>query len=147
MSMADGKIDSGIDRSKLRASMAPVTAADRDFWEGTKAAELRLHGGPSGAMHFPQLSCDPRTLSTQMEWKKASGRGRLWSWIVMHQRYLPAFADAGPYVVGMIELEEGAQIISGLVGPLDELRCDAPVEVVFDALDDERTLPLFRIVA
>ena len=135
-----------IDKAKLLASMAPITAADRAFWEGTRAGELRLHGGASGFVHFPQASSDANTLSTQLEWRRASGRGRLWSWIVMHQKYLPAFAEAVPYVVGMIELEEGPMIISGLVGPLEGLQCDAPVEVVFDKLDEERTLPMFRIV-
>ncbi|MET0361416.1 MAG: OB-fold domain-containing protein [Sphingobium sp.] len=133
------------DKSKLLASMAPITAADRAFWEGTVAGELRVQVGPGGGMHFPQISVDPDTLSSDLDWRKVSGRGRIWSWIVMHQRYLPAYADAGPYLVAMIELDEGPMIISGLQGVLDTLACGAPVEVVFEPLNEERALPMFRL--
>jgi uncharacterized OB-fold protein len=135
-----------IDRAKLLASMQPITDADRPFWDGTRAGELRLHYGSSGAPHFPQASADPNNLSTELEWRRASGRGRLWSWIVMHQKYLPAFVEAVPYVVAMIELEEGPMIIAGLDGPTNDLKCDLPVEAVFMKLDEERTLPMFRVV-
>jgi uncharacterized OB-fold protein len=146
MSMGDGGQAIGVDRAKLLAAMRPINDADRAFWEGSRAGELRVETGPGGAMHFPHFASDPDTLSTELGWQRVSGRGRLWSWIVMHQKYLPAYANAVPYVVGMIELDEGPMIISGLVGPLDDLECDRPVEVVFEALDDERSLPMFRLL-
>jgi uncharacterized OB-fold protein len=135
-----------VDKAKLVASMRPITDTDRPFWDGTRVGELRVQVGPTGSMHFPQFPADPETLATELEWRKVSGRGRVWSWIVMHQKYLPAYADAVPYVVAMVELDEGPMIISGLVGSTDALACDAPVEAVFERLDDERSLPMFRII-
>lgn len=135
-----------IDRDLLVASMEPITRVDRGFWEGTRAGELRLHASSSGKLYFPQASADADTLATDFHWQKVSGRGKLWSWIVMHQRYLKAYAEAVPYVVGRIELEEGPMIISRLVGRTDDLTCDMPVEVLFEKLDDERTLPVFQVV-
>jgi uncharacterized OB-fold protein len=47
----------------------------------------------------------------------------------------------------MIELEEGPRMMSNLIGiepDPKKIRCDMPVEVVFEKLTDEVTLPLFR---
>lgn len=85
-----------VDKDLLLASMKPVTPVDRGFWEGTKAGELRLHASSTGKLHFPQASADGDTLATEFHWQKVSGRGTLWSWIVMHQRYLKAYATAVP---------------------------------------------------
>lgn len=134
------------DHALLLASMQPITPVDRGFWEGTRSGELRVHAGPTGKLYFPQVSADADTLSTNLHWQRVSGRGKLWSWIVMHQKYLSAYAKTVPYVVGRIELEEGPMIISRLVGQTDDLACDMPVEVVFGKLDEERTLPVFRVV-
>lgn len=135
-----------VDKDLLLASMEPITSVDRGFWEGTRIGELRLHASPTGALYFPQVSADADTLATDFHWQKVSGRGRLWSWIVMHQKYLKAYAQAVPYVVGRIELEEGPMIISRLVGRTDDLACDMAVEVAFEKLDEERTLPVFQVV-
>jgi hypothetical protein len=50
-----------------------------------------------------------------------------------------------PYVVALIQLEEGTRLVSNLVDiePAD-VRIGLPVEVVFTRVDDEMTLPLFR---
>lgn len=75
-----------------------------------------------------------------------SGRGKVWSWIRMHQRYLPAFYEQIPYVVLRVVLDEGPWMISGFAGREEELEVDLPVEVVFEQLGDERVIPMFRPV-
>ena len=63
----------------------------------------------------------------------------------MWQRYFPAFDAERPYVVAYIELEEGPRLMSTIVDcPPEELHCDMPVEVVYEKLTDEVTLPLFK---
>lgn len=58
---------------------------------------------------------------------------------------LARFADLVPYSPVMIEMEEGVRLVSWLtdVSP-DELRLELPVEVVFDDVTPEVTLPKFR---
>jgi len=135
-----------VDKDLLLASMQPINRFNEGFWEGTRVGELRLHAGPAGRLYFPEASADAETLATDFHWQKVSGRGRLWSWIVMHQKYLKAYASAVPYVVGSIELVEGPMIISRLVGRTDDLVCDMSVEVVFEKLDEQRSLPVFQVV-
>lgn len=72
-----------------------------------------------------------------------SGRGRVWSWILMHQRYLEAFAADVPYNVALIELEEGPYIMSQVIGP-KQLFCDQRVRVVFTESDGV-LLPRFEV--
>jgi hypothetical protein len=63
----------------------------------------------------------------------------------MHQVYHPGFASEVPYAVVVIELEEGARLVSNLVDcHPGEIRAGMPVEVVFDDVTPEVTLPKFR---
>ena len=75
--------------------------------------------------------------------------GKLHSFEVGYQSFNKAFKVKPPFVLAMIELEEGPRMMSNLVGiepDPKKIRCDMPVEVVFEKLTDEITLPLFRPV-
>ena len=83
--------------------------------------------------------------SEQSEWAQASGRGKLYSFGIMHQKYHPAFAEVTPYNYALVELEEGPRLITNIVDcPNEELRTDMLVEAVFDAVSEETTLIRFR---
>jgi hypothetical protein len=74
-----------------------------------------------------------------------SGRGTISSWVVFHQLYFPSFAVDIPYAVVQVELEEGPRLISNLVGVKNqEIRIGMPVEVVFEDVTAEVTIPRFR---
>jgi uncharacterized OB-fold protein len=63
----------------------------------------------------------------------------------MWQRYFPAFEDRIPYIVAYVELEEGPRLMTNIVDcKKGDLRCDLPVEVVFEDVTDDVTLPVFR---
>jgi uncharacterized OB-fold protein len=129
-----------------RQLLPEITDANRPFWEGCLAGELRLQVcGSCGHRRYPDSPVCPRCLSHEFEWRAQNGRGRLWSWIIMHQRYLDAFADELPYVVLLVELEDGPWMISALDGDPSELRIDQPLEVVFARVDGDRALPKFRV--
>ena len=83
--------------------------------------------------------------STEAEWVQASGRGKLYTFGVMHQKYHPAFADVTPYNYAIVELEEGPRLVTNIVEcENDDLRTDMPVEAVFDSVSEETTLIRFR---
>jgi uncharacterized OB-fold protein len=123
------------------------TDANRPFWEGLRAGELRLQSCNACArLRYPESYVCPNCLSPDYTWRAASGRGRLWSWIVMHQRYFPAFADELPYNVAFIRLDEGPYLMSSLVELPDDLRIDEPVEAVFVPVPGDRVIPKFRVL-
>jgi hypothetical protein len=74
-----------------------------------------------------------------------SGRGEILSFYLMHQVYHPGFAAEVPYPVILVKLAEGPKLISNLVDCApEEVRIGLPVEVVFEKLSDEVTIPKFR---
>jgi uncharacterized OB-fold protein len=131
----------------LKNMLPPITELNRGFWEGTVQGELRLQYGPSGIPRFPESPVDPVTLETDSSWRAATGSGTLWSWIVMHQKYFPAFSEDVPYLVALIKLDEGPMIMSTIVDAPVILACDLRVEVVFEPLNGDYALPKFRVVS
>ena len=83
--------------------------------------------------------------SWEWEWVKSSGRGKLYTWTVVTFPMHPAFEDEVPYAVALIEMEEGPRIVSRIVDVAPEdLHMDMPLEVIFEEVTDEVTLPRFR---
>ena len=128
--------------------LAPeINEQSRGYWEGTLVGELRLQScDECGTNRFPEAPVCPHCLSESATWRAASGRGRLWSWIVMHQKTFKSYLEEVPYICAFIELEEGVHLISTLVDPPSQLACDMPVKVEFLSLDADRSAHVFRIV-
>ena len=127
----------------------PLPLANEDsqeYWEACKRGELCLQKC-AGCAHvrFPPAALCPRCLSESFAWEAMSGRGKVYTWIVVHRPQHPAFFEDAPYNVAIVELEEGVRTHSSIVGCAnEELRVGMPVEVVFDKVNDEVTLPRFR---
>lgn len=128
----------------------PLPVIDRSnqaYWDGCRAGRLLLpRCEDCGRTWFPPSANCPGCLSRRIAWIPASGRGRIWSWNVFHRAYFPGFAAELPYLTALVELAEGPLMASTIVGAAAaDLRCDLPVEVVFDQVTAEVTLPKFRI--
>ena len=121
----------------------------RPFWEGCKRHEFLIqHCKDCGAnIFYPKLYC-PACLSPNIEWLKSSGRGKIYTFTVVYGYAPTEFADDLPYVVAVIRLAEGVQLMSNIVGCAPEqVKCDMEVEVVFDDVTEDFTLPKFKPVA
>lgn len=97
------------------------------------------------AYYYPRPIC-PHCMSDDVHWFQASGKGRVYSFVISH-RSRPGFE--APYVIAVVELDEGPRMMTNLIGiePDPEvLRCDMPVEIVYDEVTLEVTLPKFRPV-
>lgn len=115
------------------------------FWAGTKQHKLMLQRCPSGHVFYYARTHCPECLSRDLEWVEASGRGTLYSFTICERAQSPDFEPDVPYVVAAIALEEGPRMTSLLVEtPHDQIRCDMPVEVVWQDVSDEVSMPYFR---
>jgi uncharacterized OB-fold protein len=117
-----------------------------EFYDFCKKHELRFQRCTDcGAWrHVPRDLC-AKCGSFNWEWAKSSGKGKLFSWTTAVQPMLPQFADLVPYSPVVIEMDEGVRLVSWLTNvPPEELRLGLPVEVVFDDVTAEVTLPKFR---
>lgn len=125
----------------------PVLSADnRPFWDGCRGGRLMLQRCEACAQwRYPISPVCPQCLSDRFEWAAVSGRGTVFSFIVFHQAYHPGFKADLPYNVALVQLEEGPRLFSNVVGtPHAQVRIGDAVEVVFDAVTDEVTIPRFR---
>lgn len=98
-----------------------------------------------GTLRFPAREICSTCLAAEADWVPVKGHGEVFTFNVMHQVYHPGFAAEVPYVVAMVQLEEGPRLVTNVVDcPPHEMRIGLPVEVVFDAVTPEVTLPKFR---
>lgn len=116
------------------------------YWQAAREHRLSLPRCQACARYwFPPSRTCPHCLSADLAFETVSGRGKIYSFVTFHRVYHPAFETEVPYVVALVELEEGPRLLTNLleIEPQD-VRCDMPVEVVFDDVDPDTTLPKFR---
>ena len=119
----------------------------RVFWDGAKEKRLMLpRCNACGQFWFPPSQRCRHCLSREFDWVESKGEGRIYSFVVYHRVYHPAFEQDVPYVVAIVELDEGPRLLSNIVGtPVDEVRCDARVRAVFEDSGSGMAIPKFVI--
>ncbi len=118
----------------------------KPFWDACRKHELRVQRCKACKNTFfpPRNSC-PHCLSQDFEWIKCSGKGKVYSFSVVHQNRSPGFKNEGPYVIAYITLDEGVQMLSNVIGcePYS-VKVEMPVEVVFEDATPDVSLPKFK---
>ena len=130
----------------LPVSVNPELTAP--FWEAARRGELVLPRCRtcSTVFFYPRELC-PECLSSDLDWVTASGRGRVYSYTIVHQPAHPSFRADSPYVYAIVQLDEGVRMVSNIVDcPHDELAINMPVVADFDAVTPDTTLVKFRPV-
>ena len=86
-------------------------------------------------------------MSENLEWVKVSGKAKVWTYAIHHMGPTKAYKGEPPYVVALVELDEGVKMMTNIVDcdPKDVF-IGMDVEVVFDDVTDEVTLPKFKPV-
>jgi uncharacterized protein len=131
----------------IPASMLQQDSDSRPYWEGLAQGELRIQRcqACSQAVFYPRALC-PHCHSDQLEWIVASGKGTIYTYTVAHQGFGPFAADV-PFVIALVELEEGARMMSRIIdAPRERVTIGAAVSVTFEGSGEDLTLPYFRLV-
>lgn len=130
--------------------MIPAPAVNQDnayFWDGFAVDELRLQRcARCGRLRHPASPACPKCSSLEWDAVVASGRGEVFSHATIHHPLAPPYDE--PYVVAVIELEEGVRLLTRLLdNHTDErIRVGALVQVAFTEVAGVR-LPLFRLAS
>src|SRR5260370_40656612 len=135
--------------SEITRPIPEITAELRPFFEASRQGQLVVQKCDGcGVLRFPPRRLCPNCLSRESSWTAVSGEGEVYSFIVMHRVYHPAFASQVPYAGATVKLKEGARILSNVIG-IDphQIKCGMPVKVSFEKLNEEVTLPMFRPAA
>lgn len=118
----------------------------RGFWEACGRHELVVQRcAECGRLRHPPRAVCPACLSSAVEWRRASGLGTVYSVTVTHQNHAPGFRGRLPYVLAVVELDEGVRVMTNVVGcEPDAVRIGMPVEVEWDDVSPAVSLPVFR---
>jgi uncharacterized OB-fold protein len=118
------------------------------YWEGVTRHELMLKWCPhcSKAFHPKRIVCTDCGAS-DLGWKRASGKGQIYSFSEIHHAPSEVFAKSVPYTVGLVELEEGVHLFSRLIPQPEPAKIGSPVKVAFRVLELGKLLPVFLIGA
>jgi uncharacterized protein len=127
-----------------RAKPQP-TPETTHYWEGAKLGELRLQRcNECAKVYFPPRPFCPSCASRSVSVFASSGRATLHSYVISH-RAAPGFT--APYAIAVVELEEGPRLMSNILDcpqTPEALQLDMPLELTFEVIDDQISLPQFR---
>ncbi len=127
----------------LRPQVSSDTAF---FWEGTRAGELRVQRcDECGLLRHPPGPACPACHALRPAYDVASGRGTVYSYVV--HRHPPVPGKELPILLVLVELEEGVRMVGELLDAHpDEVKIGAPVQVAWVRVDDDLTIPAWRLV-
>jgi hypothetical protein len=118
------------------------------YWQAARDHRLEIPCcNACGKFWFPPSQSCPHCLAVDFAWAPVSGKGKVFSFVTFHRVYHPAFAKEVPYVVALVELDEGPRLLTNIVGVAPEkVACDMPVKVVFDDVAEDVAVPKFTPV-
>ena len=120
----------------------PVTAP---YWESLQQHAMKIQRcNDTGKYFFYPRGLSPFTFSDNISWEPVSGAGTLHAFTIVYNMRAPGFADEVPYVVAIVELDEGPRMETNIVDcALDQLHVGMRVGVTFED-EGELVLPRFR---
>ena len=121
----------------------------KPFWDAAKYGRLELQRGQDcGHFQHPPYPTCLNCMSINLKFEPVGGSGTIYAYTFMHHTGDKRFASAVPYASIVVELDEapGARMAGNLLGvPHTEAKVGRPVEVVFESLHDDITLPQFKL--
>ncbi len=116
------------------------------FWEGTKDGRLLYRAcARCGRIHHPSGPMCPQCNSVEWDVRQSSGKGEIYSFAIGYYPQFPGLEYPNPVV--LVELEENWRLVANLVGTdIEEIAIGLPVQVEFKYIDDELTVPQFRVI-
>jgi 3-oxo-4,17-pregnadiene-20-carboxyl-CoA hydratase alpha subunit len=125
--------------------LRPVISRDTEFfWDGLREGELRIQRWGETLRHPPGPMPPDGSLDTKPDYVVASGRGTVYSYVVHHHPPVPG--KELPFVVALVELEEGVRVMAELLDASpDEVHIGLPVVAAFVRVDDDLTLPAWKV--
>jgi hypothetical protein len=124
----------------------PHDETTRLFWDATRERRLLVQWCSSceRPVFFPREVC-PFCVSSALEWRPASGGATLYSFTVEHKPQISVLGSVGPYVIALVDLDEGVRMMSNVVHcPVEALVTGMALRVTWELLSDGRHLPLFE---
>jgi uncharacterized OB-fold protein len=139
------------DWSKVTRPIPVPNEWTKPFWDAAKRGALELQRCQScGHFQHPPYATCTRCVSTDLKFEPVCGEGAIYAYTIMYHTGDKRFASAVPYASIIVELDDapGALMAGNLLGAeYTEAKVGRRVEVVFEKLNDDITLPQFRLLS
>ena len=132
--------------TEARRFEPPASELTQPFWDATREHRLLIQWCTAcdAPVWFPREVC-LQCLGNALEWREAAGTGSVYAFLVEHRPNLPGVFGDEPYVVALVELDEGPRLMTNIVGcPTRDVAVGMPVRVTWELLSDGRNLPQFE---
>ena len=123
-----------------------VSGETKPFWDACRRGQLLIQKcDRCGEFQFYPRGICANCWSEDIRWVTASGKGTVWTFTVTYQNRTPGFAEDVPYVLALVELEEGVRMFTNIIEcqPRD-VSIGMPVEVTFVQANNQISVPYFR---
>lgn len=131
--------------SEYKRPLPLITELSKRFYDGCREGKLQYQQCKEckEVVFFPKAHCS-NCMSSDLDWKTSSGRGKIYSFTVTYDAAPPEFMPYVPFVLAIVNMDEGFSILSNIEEcDFEDLQCDMPVVVKFDPITPEVTLPKF----
>ena len=129
-----------------RKPLPTPSGETKPFWDSCRRGQLLVQrcGQCNEFQFYPRGIC-AKCWSTDIRWVQSSGKGTVWTFTVTYQNRTPGFAEDVPYVLALVELEEGVRMFTNVVEcDPREVKIGMPVEVTFVQANEQITVPYFK---
>jgi len=116
------------------------------YWQGCRNHKLLIQKCSVCEQYqfYPRIMCT-NCMDREVEWVQATGRGKVASYTIIHRAISKAYLDEVPYVVALVELEEGPTMMSNIIHcEPEEVVIGMEVEVIFEDWSEEVSIPKFH---
>lgn len=131
---------------KYNKPLPKQTALTAPFWQAAREGRLELQycNDCNSFQHYPKKFCS-NCWSEKIQWRQCSGKGHIYSYGIFRISPFSGFEQDVPYVVAMVELEEGIKVTTNIIGcPVSDVYIDMPVEAFFDPVTQDCSLIKFQ---
>ena len=128
-------------------ALPPITPESKEFWAACERSQLLIQQcDDCGKFQFyPRILCTSCG-SASVTWMETSGRGRIKSFTIIRRAVSEAYEPDVPYVIGLIELDEGPTMMSKvLASDVSTVSIGEPVTVSFERYTEQVCVPVFRV--
>jgi uncharacterized OB-fold protein len=119
----------------------------KPFWEASKKHKYLIQtcNDCNAKIFYPRRSC-PECWSSNLGWTEAKGTGKVYTYTITYAGAEEKFSEDYPYVLALIDLDEGIRVMSNIVdcNP-EDVKIGMDVEVVFRDINEDFALPLFKL--
>ncbi len=134
-------------KTKYEKPLPEFRPETKPYWEASKRHEFILPKSKTTGEFFfyPRALSPGDDMTHDIEWVKASGKAKVWTFAIHHMGPTPAYKNEPAYVVALVETAEGTKMMTNIVGcDPKEVKIGMDVEVVFDDVTPEVTLVKFK---